>query len=61
MTTLDDDYPCVGVCMVDAETGYCLECGRPPSTEPMRPAQENAGVLADAAQVTASDSQKSVG
>jgi glyoxylase-like metal-dependent hydrolase (beta-lactamase superfamily II) len=26
----DEDYLCVGVCMVDADSGYCLGCGRPP-------------------------------
>lgn len=29
MNAEDDPYPCVGVCMTDAE-GYCLGCGRPP-------------------------------
>ena len=28
------DYPCVGVCMVDADSGYCLGCGRPPAQSP---------------------------
>lgn len=23
-------YPCVGVCMADPDSGYCLGCGRPP-------------------------------
>lgn len=27
-----EDYPCVGVCMDDPDTGYCLGCGRPPHT-----------------------------
>lgn len=27
----EDPYPCVGVCMVDPDTGYCLGCGRPPA------------------------------
>lgn len=26
----DLDYLCVGVCMNDPESGYCLGCGRPP-------------------------------
>lgn len=34
MSSLDTDYPCVGVCMIDAETGYCLGCGRPPAATP---------------------------
>lgn len=25
-----DDYPCVGICMIDPDSGYCLGCGRPP-------------------------------
>lgn len=29
MSTLEDDYLCVGVCTDDAD-GYCLGCGRPP-------------------------------
>jgi hypothetical protein len=24
------DYLCVGVCMDDPDSGYCLGCGRPP-------------------------------
>ena len=24
------DYPCVGVCLADPETGVCIGCGRPP-------------------------------
>jgi len=26
----EDDYLCVGVCMADPDSGYCLGCGRPP-------------------------------
>lgn len=25
-----DDYLCVGICMADPDSGYCLGCGRPP-------------------------------
>jgi len=25
-----EDYLCVGVCMADPDSGYCLGCGRPP-------------------------------
>lgn len=36
----DDSYPCVGICMVDPDTGACLGCGRPPlpvtKAEPVR-------------------------
>jgi len=28
--TEDDPYLCVGVCMADPDSGYCLGCGRPP-------------------------------
>ncbi|MBS1142630.1 MAG: hypothetical protein H6R14_36 [Proteobacteria bacterium] len=27
-------YQCVGICMADPDSGYCLGCGRPPLTEP---------------------------
>ncbi len=27
-------YQCVGVCMADPDSGYCLGCGRPPLGEP---------------------------
>ena len=30
MTLADDNYLCVGVCMADPDSGYCLGCGRPP-------------------------------
>jgi len=30
VTAPEEDYPCVGVCIDDADTGYCLGCGRPP-------------------------------
>ena len=26
----EDDYLCVGICMADPDSGYCLGCGRPP-------------------------------
>lgn len=28
--TTDEDYLCVGICMADPDSGYCLGCGRPP-------------------------------
>ena len=37
MSTVDDNYPCVGICMIDAESGYCLGCGRPPLPMPKLP------------------------
>ena len=30
----DDPYICVGVCMADPDSGYCLGCGRPPLATP---------------------------
>jgi hypothetical protein len=34
MTPNDDLYPCVGICMVDPDSGFCLGCGRPPLVSP---------------------------
>ncbi|MEO8410457.1 MAG: DUF1289 domain-containing protein [Propionivibrio sp.] len=31
---LDEFYPCVGVCMTDPDSGYCVGCGRPPAGTP---------------------------
>lgn len=30
----DDPYICVGICMADPDSGYCLGCGRPPLESP---------------------------
>ena len=30
----EDPYPCVGICMPDPDSGYCLGCGRPPLAAP---------------------------
>ncbi|MDS4015398.1 MAG: DUF1289 domain-containing protein [Candidatus Accumulibacter sp.] len=30
MSSNNDDYLCVGICMADPDSGYCLGCGRPP-------------------------------
>jgi hypothetical protein len=30
----EDFYPCVGICMADPDSGYCLGCGRPPLGSP---------------------------
>ncbi len=32
--TEEDPYLCVGVCMADPDSGYCLGCGRPPLPSP---------------------------
>lgn len=26
----EDPYLCIGICMADPDSGYCLGCGRPP-------------------------------
>ncbi len=33
---LDELYPCVGICMVDEDSGLCTGCGRP-MQEPAEP------------------------
>ncbi|HMW18965.1 MAG TPA: DUF1289 domain-containing protein [Accumulibacter sp.] len=38
MSETDDDYLCVGICMADPDSGYCLGCGRPP--EPASPGDQ---------------------
>ncbi|MBS1189940.1 MAG: hypothetical protein H6R10_1732 [Rhodocyclaceae bacterium] len=30
----EDPYICVGICMSDPDSGYCLGCGRPPLAVP---------------------------
>ena len=30
----EDQYICVGICMADPDSGYCLGCGRPPLAVP---------------------------
>ena len=30
----EDPYLCVGICMADPDSGYCLGCGRPPLAVP---------------------------
>lgn len=34
METPEDPYLCVGICMADPDSGYCLGCGRPPLGSP---------------------------
>lgn len=47
MDTPDDDiYPCVGICMADPDSGYCLGCGRPPLASPVIVAEAVAAVPA---------------
>lgn len=33
------DYPCIGVCLADPETGICIGCGRPPEPVVPRPSK----------------------
>jgi hypothetical protein len=30
----EEQYLCVGICMADPDSGYCLGCGRPPLDAP---------------------------
>lgn len=30
----EDQYLCVGICMADPDSGYCIGCGRPPLESP---------------------------
>jgi len=32
--TDEELYPCVGICMADPDSGYCIGCGRPPIASP---------------------------
>lgn len=49
----EDLYQCVGICMADPDSGYCLGCGRPPLgapaivAEPASTAQQPAYATAD--------------
>jgi len=52
----ENDYPCVGVCMADPDSGFCLGCGRPPCGDPVSRATQNARTGGAAApSVTAPD------
>lgn len=33
-STEEPRYQCVGICMTDPDSGYCLGCGRPPDSIP---------------------------
>ena len=37
-------YQCVGICMADPDSGYCLGCGRPPMDTPIVVAEVVAAV-----------------
>lgn len=34
MDNQEELYQCVGICMADPDSGYCLGCGRPPLGAP---------------------------
>ena len=34
MSDNEELYQCVGICMADPDSGYCLGCGRPPLGAP---------------------------
>ena len=34
MDNEEDQYICIGVCMADPDSGYCVGCGRPPIPAP---------------------------
>lgn len=46
MDNPDDLYLCVGICMADPDSGYCLGCGRPPLGEPTVVAEASPPVIA---------------
>ena len=58
MTYREADYPCVGICMNDPDTGYCIGCGRSeaeifgdgepvPVPQPLPPAEPEAPLPAN--------------
>lgn len=55
MDNEEDLYPCVGICMADPDSGYCLGCGRPPLTAPDGIAERNPSDTAMAPQSPAPD------
>jgi uncharacterized protein len=42
----EDNYICVGICMADPDSGYCLGCGRPPIESPQIVAEVVRAVVA---------------
>ncbi len=47
MDKQEELYQCVGICMADPDSGYCLGCGRPPLTTPGIVAEAAVPVVAD--------------
>ena len=43
----EDPYICVGVCMADPDSGYCLGCGRPPLGSPSIVAEQAPATLTE--------------
>lgn len=46
MENQEEQYLCVGICMADPDSGYCLGCGRPPLGVPEIVAEAVPTVLA---------------
>jgi hypothetical protein len=46
MENQEEQYLCVGVCMADPDSGYCLGCGRPPLESPGIVAEVSPPVMA---------------
>lgn len=46
MENQEEQYLCVGICMADPDSGYCLGCGRPPLGVPEIVAEAATAVLA---------------
>lgn len=53
MDQQEDPYLCVGICMADPDSGYCLGCGRPPAAVPTIVAEAVTPVPAPSAPATA--------
>jgi hypothetical protein len=49
MDNQEELYQCVGICMADPDSGYCLGCGRPPLGAPGIVAEVTVPTLADPA------------
>lgn len=45
MENQEEQYLCVGICMADPDSGYCLGCGRPPLQSPGIVAEASPNVM----------------
>jgi hypothetical protein len=59
MSEYEDDYPCIGVCTPDPETGLCIGCGRPLLGDQDSSAERRASPVAFDAGQTAKSAEKS--